>query len=319
MLYSDAVFSGPEHTQLFPRWPNAFEDHTPSLEALLRCRGCRHQSAQIGQSFGGSDQASFELPHRSIWPIQPLIGVSGKIRQVFQTPLTCCLTRRWFNAGGSKHVDDVDLIHLEITWGAWLDEYWLRTPLYHDVSGKLIFANPGLSRVQLRKEYDLFIAVCAALWDLPYINAIERWRDHCKIGVCWLDELWVSDIPNHKYWLPALRQFDYVKERAGMGFRDKIGTFQDSGAFPARTPSARICFSHDIPYVVHELTYLPRRANTIDDRAFPHRVKSPSAQRIRGEAVPLAASAGAVKPLAAACVDVKSGKPPPSAPGFMRC
>ena len=41
-------------------------------------------------------------------------------------------------------IDDVDLIHVERTWGAWLDEYWLRTPLYHDISGKLILANPGL-------------------------------------------------------------------------------------------------------------------------------------------------------------------------------
>jgi hypothetical protein len=107
-------------------------------------------------------------------------------------------------------IDDVDLIPIERTWGAWLDEYWLRTPLYHDIFGKLIFANPGLKKVRLSKDYDLFIAVCATFWDLPYINAIERWKDHCKISVCWLDELWVSEISDYKYWLPALRQFDYV-------------------------------------------------------------------------------------------------------------
>ena|SRR5208283_1565132 len=92
-------------------------------------------------------------------------------------------------------IDDVDLIRLDITWGAWLDEYWLRRPLYHDMFSKLIFANPGLRRVRLSKEYDLFIAVCATLLDLPYINAVERWRDHCKIGVCWIDEFWASGIP----------------------------------------------------------------------------------------------------------------------------
>jgi len=106
--------------------------------------------------------------------------------------------------------NDVDLICIERTWGARLDEYWLRTPLYHDVSSKLILANPGLRRVRLAKDYDLFIAVCATFWDLPYINAIQRWKDHCKISVCWIDELWASDIPDYKYWLPALRQFDYV-------------------------------------------------------------------------------------------------------------
>jgi hypothetical protein len=107
-------------------------------------------------------------------------------------------------------IDDVDLIPLEVTWGAWFDEYWLRTPLYHDPFGKLIFANPGLMKVRLDKDYDLFIAACASFLDLPYINAIERWRDHCKIGVCWIDEVWVADIPSYKNWLPALKQFDYV-------------------------------------------------------------------------------------------------------------
>jgi hypothetical protein len=108
-------------------------------------------------------------------------------------------------------IDDVDLIGLDITtWGAWLGEYWLRRPLYHDASGKLIFANAGLRKVRLRKDYDLFVAVCATILDLPFINAVARWRDHCKIGVCWLDELWVSDISHFKYWLPALSQFDYV-------------------------------------------------------------------------------------------------------------
>jgi hypothetical protein len=115
-------------------------------------------------------------------------------------------------------IDDVDLIHLDLGWGAWLDEYWLRTPLYHDVFSKLIFVNPGLRKVRLSKDYDVFIAVCATFLDLPYINAIERWRDHCKIGVCWLDELWVSDIPNYRYWLPALNQFDYVF----LGMRDTV-------------------------------------------------------------------------------------------------
>ncbi len=109
-----------------------------------------------------------------------------------------------------SEIDDVDLIRLEPAWAAWLDEYWLRTPLYHDRFSKLILANPGLKKVRLSKNYDLFIAVCATFWDLPYINAIERWKDHCSTSVCWLDELWVSDIPSFKYWLPALRQFDYV-------------------------------------------------------------------------------------------------------------
>jgi hypothetical protein len=55
--------------------------------------------------------------------------------------------------------DDVDLISLDMSWGAWFKESWLRIPLYHDVSRKLIFTNPGLKKVQLSRDYDAFIAV----------------------------------------------------------------------------------------------------------------------------------------------------------------
>jgi spore maturation protein CgeB len=105
---------------------------------------------------------------------------------------------------------DVDLICLEMGWGARVDEYWLRTPLYHDVSRKLILTNPGLKKVRLTRDYDIFIVACATFWDLPYINAIEHWKDRCRISVCWLDELWASQIPDYKYWLDALNRFDYI-------------------------------------------------------------------------------------------------------------
>ena len=107
-------------------------------------------------------------------------------------------------------IDDVDLIELDMSWGGWFDETSLRRPLYHDVFSKLIFLNPGLKKVKLSRDYDMFIVVCATFEDLPYINAIERWQDHCKVSVCWLDELWVADLQNYKYWLPALARFDHV-------------------------------------------------------------------------------------------------------------
>jgi len=124
--------------------------------------------------------------------------------------------------------DDVDLICLNMTWGAWFKESWLRIPLYHDVSRKLIFANLGLKKVQLSRDYDVFIAVCNGYWDLPYINAIERWRDHCKISVCWIDEMWAAQIPDYKYWLPALSQFDYVF----IGLKDSVSALSQAANRP---------------------------------------------------------------------------------------
>ena len=106
--------------------------------------------------------------------------------------------------------DDVDLVQLDMTWGAWFKETSLRRPLYHDVSRKLIYANPGLKKVRLTADYDVFIVVCDVWTDIPCINAIERWRDHCKISICWIDEMWAAAIPRYKYWLHALSQFDFV-------------------------------------------------------------------------------------------------------------
>jgi spore maturation protein CgeB len=146
---------------------------------------------------------------------------SGATPALAGSPRICMPTWRNFSKNAYRcglyeaqdvlaEIDDVDVIPVERSWGAWVDEYWLRTPLYHDVFSKLIFANPGMKKIRLSRDYDIFVAVCATFWDLPYINAIERWKDHCKISVCWLDELWVSELADYKLWLPALRQFDYV-------------------------------------------------------------------------------------------------------------
>ena len=117
-------------------------------------------------------------------------------------------------------VDDVDLICLDRnqhrTWGELFKKAWLinplfgENPLYGDMSIKLKLANLGLKKIQLSKDYDVFIAVFNFFEDLPYISTIERWRNHCKISVCWIDEMWAASIPTYKHWLQALSQFDFV-------------------------------------------------------------------------------------------------------------
>jgi len=107
-------------------------------------------------------------------------------------------------------IDAVDLICLEAGQGLRIKESWLRWPLYHDLSRKLIFLNPGLRKVRLSQEYDLFVAVCQDFWDLPYINAIDGWRDRCKTSVCWIDEMWAASISGFKYCLHALSRFDHI-------------------------------------------------------------------------------------------------------------
>lgn len=109
-----------------------------------------------------------------------------------------------------REIDNVDLICLDQGWGARLNENWLRMPLYHDVTKTLVLMNPGLQKIRLTREYDLFVAVCQDFSDLPYINAIGEWKKRCKTSVCWIDEVWAASIPGFKCWFPALQQFDHV-------------------------------------------------------------------------------------------------------------
>lgn len=107
-------------------------------------------------------------------------------------------------------VDSVDLICLEPGKRYETRELWQRRLMYHDISQKVVYLNPGLNRVRLTRDYDLFVARCQTYKDFLDINAIQGWKDHCKTSVCWIDEMWTASIPQHRYWIRALRQFDHV-------------------------------------------------------------------------------------------------------------
>lgn len=106
--------------------------------------------------------------------------------------------------------DDVDLICLEAGRAYKVKDRWQRRLIFRDVSRRIIFVNPGLRNVTLNAEYDLFLVRCQTEKDLPDINAIKQWKNSCKTKVCWIDELWAALLPNNKYWLHALNQFDHV-------------------------------------------------------------------------------------------------------------
>jgi hypothetical protein len=87
---------------------------------------------------------------------------------------------------------------------------WHKRLTYRDISDRLVLQNPGLQKVTLRREYDLFVAVCQSHAELLYLNAIEGWEDTCRTSVLWLDEMWAAYLPLMKHWLPALRRFQHV-------------------------------------------------------------------------------------------------------------
>ena len=127
-------------------------------------------------------------------------------------------------------VDDVDLIHLEPGRGYEFREAWQRRLLFRDVTRKLIFANPGLHKVRLTQQYDLFLVMCQMDHDFLNISAIDGWQDHCRTSVCWIDEIWAERIPSCKYWIHSLRRFDHVFVSA----RGSVAALSDAIGRPCR-------------------------------------------------------------------------------------
>ncbi len=121
-------------------------------------------------------------------------------------------------------IDDVDLICLDPGRHYESRARWQLRLMYRDVTRKVVYANPGLCPVRLTGEYDLFLARCQTYKDLLDINAIKGWKDHCRTSVCWIDEMWTARIPEQKYWLHALRQFDHVF----IGFHGTIGPLSEA-------------------------------------------------------------------------------------------
>lgn len=103
-------------------------------------------------------------------------------------------------------VDSIDLLAPEPkSWFEFGTRIANRLATYYNIS-----INPGISKTKVQKNYDLFFAVIHFPWELLRIKYLEGWKDHCRTSICWLNEIWVPDLINGKYFLNILAQFDYV-------------------------------------------------------------------------------------------------------------
>ena len=73
-----------------------------------------------------------------------------------------------------------------------------------------IVLNAGVPRIKLDRDYDLFFAIVEKPAELLNVNSLEGWTDRCRTSICWLNELWVKEIPLHKSSMKVLSKFDYV-------------------------------------------------------------------------------------------------------------
>ncbi len=70
--------------------------------------------------------------------------------------------------------------------------------------------NPGIPKTSVNKEYDMFFALCQFPKDLLYVESVKGWEKCSNFSVCWLSEIWLSDMYPCRYYLDILAKFDLV-------------------------------------------------------------------------------------------------------------
>lgn len=110
---------------------------------------------------------------------------------------------------------DLHLIPLKPSWAFKTREYWHRRLVWRDFTGALSSANPGLSKIRLDRDYDVFVVACQTLKEILYLNAVENWKDRCRKSVCIIDELYAGEVEHSRNFLKLLRKFDYVFTELG--------------------------------------------------------------------------------------------------------
>jgi hypothetical protein len=139
----------------------------------------------------------------------------------WRKPRICLLTAREFShrafMGGIYDgqdvlldIDDVDLICLKPGRACELRQRIQQRIAWHDFTQIVVSANMAFKPSRLAQEYDLFVAFFPLMRDLIQVPAVRGWKDYCKTSVCWIDEIYVTDIPKLKNWLPALMSFDHI-------------------------------------------------------------------------------------------------------------
>ena len=161
-------------------------------------------------------------------------------------------------------VDDVDVYTLEpgraFTTRHWLARRMVWKPGLRRLSRHL---NPGLQKVVIDRDYDLFVFVCMNPSDLIYLSAIEGWKERCRKRVCYMVEFYSGWTREYAYHLSLLGDFDVVAQ----GFSSCIDVVAKA--------SGRPC--HAVPLGVDTLRYTPvpdPLPRTIDVYSMGRRVES---------------------------------------------
>lgn len=73
-----------------------------------------------------------------------------------------------------------------------------------------MIVNPGVPKIRISAEYDLFFAFCQFPRDLIHLEYVEGWKNRCRKSVCWMTEIWSSEVALYKRYMEILSKFDIV-------------------------------------------------------------------------------------------------------------
>jgi hypothetical protein len=158
-------------------------------------------------------------------------------------------------------VDDVEFFapqpHIDHTSNGFAQEFAYRFK-------RKIFLSPDSRKLQLDRNYDFLFFLCQNVWDLQQLNTIRGWREHFQSAVCWIDELWVSQLPDYKRYLSILSKFDHVI----INFIGSLEVLQNSipgqcHFIPAGADAIRFCPYPDPPSRYIDIFSLGRRSSII--------------------------------------------------------
>jgi len=141
-----------------------------------------------------------------------------------------------------RSVDGVDMLELDPAPHFELRQHVARSIAWRIRYRAFADVNPGLKRVKLNRDYDVFVFVCMNVWDLLYLNAVVDWQARCRVKVCYMAEFYAGQVAELQNLLRRLEDFDQVfQSLSSAGTISKI--------------VGRPC--HDLPHATDVLRFTP--------------------------------------------------------------
>ena len=114
----------------------------------------------------------------------------------------------------------------------------------------------------LNKDYDLFFPVFNSPFELFCLNSIKDWRKKYKKAACYIVETWENQIPDCKYLLELLKDFDHIF----IGHNNPVKAYSDATGVPCSyllpgVDALKFCPYPIYPHRSIDISYLGRRSS----------------------------------------------------------